>query len=128
MTSTATQTQTCPRCNGRGEFDAYQHVWGGKCFQCEGKGTVEVRTKSAAAVARAQAKRAAEDARCAERRRRIDEIEARIMEIMADDPQVLAARARGANEMYIPGLAVDIFRKQRGLREDTIDLGKYLPA
>lgn len=32
---------TCPKCDGKGHIAVYNHVAGGCCFLCNGKGTVE---------------------------------------------------------------------------------------
>ena len=34
------ERRTCSRCFGAGHFNAYGHVYGGKCFKCHGAGDV----------------------------------------------------------------------------------------
>lgn len=34
----ARRLRPCPRCSGRGHFDAYAHIDGGRCFRCGGTG------------------------------------------------------------------------------------------
>ena len=75
------ETVECSRCGGKGRFNCYSHVEGGVCFQCNGKGTVQVRVKSAAQIerenARKAAKQAEKDARIAEANRKYKIIEAK---------------------------------------------------
>jgi DnaJ-class molecular chaperone len=65
MTATKTrrtETVTCSRCGGAGEFKEYAGIWGGTCFKCCGAGTVQVPYRSPEAKAKAAAKKAEKDA------------------------------------------------------------------
>lgn len=65
-TSSATE-QICGRCNGKGQFREYGHVYGGVCFKCGGSGRVKVTAAAARQQEMRDAKRAADQAARAER-------------------------------------------------------------
>jgi hypothetical protein len=39
--ATAPSACTCPRCDGRGVLNCFRHVESGRCFMCDGAGTVK---------------------------------------------------------------------------------------
>lgn len=48
----------CHRCGGSGYFDAFRHVYGGRCFQCGGNGAGSISVATARRHARVEAFRA----------------------------------------------------------------------
>lgn len=56
-TDVLTVADTCPRCGGKGTIDAYRHVVGGVCFECEGR-PAEPYTITAKALRAKERKRA----------------------------------------------------------------------
>ena len=120
MATAQTEQVTCPRCNGRGEFRCYGHIWGGTCFQCEGTGTVTRRLKSVAQQAREAAQKEAAAAEQAAMIAKGNAIMERILALYEGHWQVKRARER-----FPQGdptlLAVELFRIDNGLSNNASD-------
>jgi len=53
--SSKTEREPCKRCHGKGEIKMYQHVIGGVCFRCDGRGVEMTKAEIAARKARKEA-------------------------------------------------------------------------
>jgi hypothetical protein len=49
---TSTRTKDCPRCDGTGYLASLSHIQQGRCFRCEGTGTINPAAEKAAKEAR----------------------------------------------------------------------------
>lgn len=52
----------CGKCGGKGNLKMYNHIAGGTCFACKGKGYIEYKTDPAIKKAKNEAKKAEKEA------------------------------------------------------------------